>query len=658
MDFFESQEKARRKTTTLVAYFVLAIVLMNLAIYAGTVTALGVSRPTLDPIAWWQPTILVVVMLVTCGVISLGSLHKTIQLRQGGGASVASLLGGQPVPPNTTDKLERRLLNVVEEMALAAGVPVPPVYVLEDEQSINAFAAGFTVGDAVIGVNRGTLRHLSRSELQGVIAHEFSHILNGDMRLNLRLMGLLSGILLVSTIGYYFMRFGGGGHSSGRQGKGGGHLGLIGLVAFVIGYVGLFFARLIKAAVSRQREYLADASAVQFTRDPAGMAGALKKIGGLPAGSTMISPEAESASHLFFGTFRDSWWRSFATHPPLIDRVRRLDPAFDGRFPVVDPRHPASEPKRGTAKSQKSPFEALQRSLPSVGGDRLPIDPAVLLATIGSLTTNHGATAHQLLESFPAGVRDALHDPFTARLVILAILLDDDVATRKKQLAGIQQRLGERAVHEMEKMAPSISQLERGMRLPLFEIAHSTLQQLSPDQYRDFRTTVKELILADEQVNFLEFTVLRTLLARLDRLYGHASPPTVRYLAVGGVVAEVSDLISTIIHLGNHNDQQAATAFGLASQTFSRGNELTLRPRSECSMSRLNDALEKLAATSLVIKRRVIRAASVAVACDGYVTPEEAELFRAIGDSLDCPVPPLYTGTIAHGTTDELGSLE
>lgn len=285
MDFFGSQEAARRRTGLLVVYFFFAVAAMILTLYVAAVGTLTFANSrTSDPsvgVSWWQPQMLLLVAGGTIAIIAMGSLYKTAQLRSGG-AGVAEQLGGRRLQGNSRDPLERRLLNVVEEMALAAGTTVPPVYLLDNEPGINAFAAGFTPGDAVIGVNRGTVEHLSRDELQGVIAHEFSHILNGDMRLNLRLMGLLHGILLIAIIGYYIVR-GSGYRSSNRREKSGGQIIVLGLAMIVIGYVGLFFARLIKAAVSRQREYLADASAVQFTRNPDGIGGALKKIGALSA---------------------------------------------------------------------------------------------------------------------------------------------------------------------------------------------------------------------------------------------------------------------------------------------------------------------------------------------------------------------------------------
>ena len=391
MDFFHSQDVARRKSFLLLTYFVLALLAMILALYVVVLIALGAGRTEhlmRDAVeTWWHPEVLAGVVVLVMFTVSLGTLYKTWELR-GGGEALASGLGGRRLSPETTDLSERRLLNVVEEMALASGVPVPPVYLLDNEQSINAFAAGYMPGDAVIGINRGTLDHLSRDELQGVIAHEFSHILNGDMRLNLRLIGLLHGILLLAVIGYYIMRISGSSRGSSSRKKGGaGQIVLIGIGMYIIGYIGLFFARLIKAAVSRQREYLADAAAVQFTRNPGGIGGALKKIGGLSAGSLLQTPEAETASHMFFGNaIRGLWFPGFATHPPLPERIRRIDPQFDGTFPRVE-RQAGTGDLPPVARAADRVSRPPSRKPPRA--ERHVLDPFLLLASVGTPATDH-----------------------------------------------------------------------------------------------------------------------------------------------------------------------------------------------------------------------------------------------------------------------------
>ena len=354
MDFFERQDQARRSTRRLIVYFIMAVILIILSIYIAAIAiflGFNLNADSELPFEWWNSELFLWITGATVSVVVIGSLYKIFALSQGG-VVVARSLGGRLIESNTPNPQERRLLNVVEEMAIASGTPVPSVFLLEKEKSINAFAAGFTPTDAVIGVTQGTLQILSRHELQGVIAHEFSHILNGDMRLNIRLIGVLNGILVIAMIGYAILR--GTSRSSSSKKGGGGAVLAFGAALFIIGYVGVFFGKLIKSAVSRQREFLADASAVQFTRNPDGLAGALKKIGGLVHGSRIKSSKAEEASHLFFSdgmhgkaspflSMRNhkppvqtrSAFSFMATHPPLETRIKRIDPSFRGRFPAV-----------------------------------------------------------------------------------------------------------------------------------------------------------------------------------------------------------------------------------------------------------------------------------------------------------------------------------
>lgn len=339
-NFFSQQDLARRNTRLLVLLFSIAVALLILLTNVLVLASFGLVNPAQPVTAdiWQQlPWPMVVAISATVVLAVAGAiLYKWQQLQQGGKV-VAIALGGQLVAPDTADATERRLLNVVEEMALAANTPVPPVYLLP-EQSINAFAAGYSPADAVIGVTQGCARLLSRDELQGVIAHEFSHILNGDMRMNIRLIAILNGILFLGHIGYYLLR--GSSNSSlvrrrSSNNKNGGGIVVLGLGLVVIGYLGSFFGNLIKAAVSRQREFLADASAVQFTRNPRGIAGALKVIGSHSSHSNIASPNADENSHLFFGEAISRWASVFATHPPLATRIKRLEPHWNGKFPTA-----------------------------------------------------------------------------------------------------------------------------------------------------------------------------------------------------------------------------------------------------------------------------------------------------------------------------------
>jgi len=334
MDFFEQQERARRATKLLVVHFAVAVACIVVAVYVSILAifhgADAGGQPGAD-LVLWEPRLFAGAALATLTVVSAGSLYKTAVLANGGSA-VAEALGGRILSPDTTDPDERKLLNVAEEMAIAAGVPVPKLYVLDASPGINAFAAGHSPEDAAIGVTRGCMTRLSRDELQGVLGHEFSHMLNGDMRLNLRLMGVVFGILCLSVIGRVLLRARG----RGRGGRGAAPWMLLGVALVAIGSIGSFFGRLLQAAVSRQREFLADASAVQFTRNPAGLSGALQKIGGI--GSRVESAHAMEASHMFFGNgVGRPLFGLLATHPPLETRIRAIDPEWDGTYKTAEP---------------------------------------------------------------------------------------------------------------------------------------------------------------------------------------------------------------------------------------------------------------------------------------------------------------------------------
>ena len=446
MDFFEHQERARRNTGLLVFYFLIAVTLIVVAVYlvilfliVGVNSRVEGGEPL--PIAgYWDPDVFLYSAGATLVVILLGTFYKTLMLSSGG-AAVAGMFGGLPIPTDTTEPRLRRLLNVVEEMSLASGVPVPQTFILE-EKGINAFAAGFKPEDAVIAVSRGAVEQLNRAELQGVIAHEFSHILNGDMRTNIRLMGLIHGILLIALIGYFLFRgtihSGGGRHRSGGDREGGGMgalvIILIGLALMAIGYIGVFFGKLIKSAVSRQREFLADASAVQFTRQPEGIAGALKKIGGFVSGSRIRDPHAEEASHFFFANaLGTAFFQLLSTHPPLPERIRRLDPDFDGDFE----RHRRESLSRGE-DAGVSRFAST-----ASGSQKIHTSPEEVLNRVGSPTTRHIEYAHRLLDSIPEMLLDSTRDAYGARAVVYALLLDIDSEVRKIQLRfSVRKRTG------------------------------------------------------------------------------------------------------------------------------------------------------------------------------------------------------------------------
>ena len=642
MDFFEHQDKARRKTSLLVAYFAAAVTMIILAVYLAVAGVLFYGRGD----TLWFPDVFAAVSLGTLVIITVGSFYKFAEL-SGGGETVARSLGGRRVAPNTTDLRERVLLNVVEEMAIASGTPVPPVFVLDNERAINAFAAGTTPQNAVVSVTRGTIETLNRDELQGVIGHEFSHILNGDMRLNIRLIGILNGILLISMIGYILMRTASSSSnfssSSGSDNKKGGNpLPILGLCLYVIGYIGVFFGNLIKSAVSRQREFLADASAVQFTRLPEGIAGALKKIGGLVSGSRLQTARCEEASHMFFGNaLAAAWFELLATHPPLDERIRRIDPAFDGKFPpvsqvtyspqdLVDPRSLAA---RRAASARGPAAQAVA----------FAFSPAAAVAQVGAPRPEHLEHAAAIVGSLPPELLSQVRDPLGAVATIYALLLDDDQAeVRQNQLQYLATKADPKANQETLRIAPAAAQVEAAARLPLVGMVLPVLKALSPKQLAAFRDDVEFLIKADQKVSLFEYAVQRLILKRLLPRLEQKQPSGVKYNTLAPLLPVCAGLLSTLAHYGTRDEKQAARAFELgAEKLLAKGDRVDLLPRNQCGLKSVDAALDQLTGAAPMIKKRVLEACAACIGADGEVTVEEGELLRVISDALDCPMPPL-----------------
>ncbi|RJP94575.1 MAG: hypothetical protein C4518_03005, partial [Desulfobacteraceae bacterium] len=418
MNFFEHQEQSKRNTFKLIVLMILAVSAIVISVYAAVMVAFYTQDITLSagggPAAWFDPSVFSGVALVVLTLIMGGSFVKLIALRRGG-SYVAESLGGRRILPETHDIKEKRLINVVEEMALSAGMAVPAAYVLDQEQGINAFAAGHSPSDAVVAVTSGCLNQLSRDELQGVVAHEFSHILNGDMNLNLRLIGMVSGIMVLATAGRIVLQ----GTRTSRNSKSSGPILMLGLMLIIIGYAGVLAARIIQSAVSRQREYLADASAVQFTRNPSGIANALKKIGGFMKGSIVRAPLAGEASHMFFGSAIATL---FATHPPLKDRIRRIDPGFSGDFAAISAPGDIATEEFATEKLSPEYLSSQNRSmdadawLSSFSGTSpaMRIVPGQVSETVGTIDPEQVRHSAMLLQTIPSDIRRELNDALGA----------------------------------------------------------------------------------------------------------------------------------------------------------------------------------------------------------------------------------------------------
>ena len=649
MDFFAAQDSARKNTIVLIVLFVIAVLLMIIGLYPIMLMLIHVAfqdrqKPVDIPV--FDPIALVLAVILIAVVVGSGSAYKIIQLR-GGGRSVADMLGGRLLPPNSHDPAEKRVLNIVEEMALAAGAPVPPVYVIDHEPGINAFAAGYSIDDAVIGVNRGTIELLSRDELQGVIAHEFSHILNGDMRMNIRMIGVLHGILMLALIGYFLLH--GSAYSRSSRNGSGGILALA-LGLLVLGGVGLIFGRIIKACVSRQREYLADASAVQFTRNPDGIGGALKMIGAHAEGSRMDTGNAEFASHMFFGDIFGARMSSvFATHPPLVKRIQKIDPQFNGDFAEYKRTRPKSTVLQDRQSATKKPplagtdgFKLGGVMFPQTGGGRFPIDPAIVVAGVGLPSQQDVEYSHAIVESIPETISAAAHDLYAARCLVFASLINrQEQSIIDQQWSAIQQLEGDGTVTETEKLLGDVQQLPKVFRLPVFEIVQGTLVGMSLPQYETFSKTVGELITADGKVSLFEFFLQHHLLIHLDRHFAirHETAPRIKSIYV--LQNDISLVIGVLARSGHDSEVEASAAFANAMAALGQPwGEIEQYRALKMSNQALADALDRLAQSSAMIRKQVLIAAATAIVNDGKVTVEEAELFRAIAESIDCPVPP------------------
>ena len=667
MDFFERQHKAKKKTGVLVFLFgvaVLLISLLNFLIIAAVIPFVDEGRN----FSLQDPMLAMYVVLGTFVVISLAGLYRKSQLSDGG-SSIASMMGGRLVNMASTDPDEQKLMNVVEEMAIASSVPMPEVFVMNEEKAINAFAAGYTVDDAVIGVTDGCMRRLSRDELQGVIAHEFSHILNQDMRLNLRLVAVVFGLFVLSQLGRLMIQI--GFNSSGRrsssnrdEGGGGAVIGIAGLGIMAAGGLGILMGNLIKSAVSRQREYLADSSAVQFTRNPEGLAGALKKIGAMATGSRLLTPHAEEASHMFFGNgMSESWFSFAATHPPLLDRILLLEPSFAGDFSEVkfeERRSPTAKPDSKARRTQSGiPIpgmgDALGQALPPVimglaAAGQVQVGSAAAVAdSIGNPTQQHIDFAAALLASLPEAVRTAAHDMHDACALVFALLLDPkDGPVQKKQLGQVDKLFGEQMAKATLKLSADVASLDPRAKLPVADLAVGSLRRMAKDQFERFNKLLESLAAADEKIDLFEFSLSKLVIRHLAPHFVKQQKKPARYYSLKKLSHECSVLISSLACTAGSNDETIQTAYAAGSSHLD-ATRLTQLPDVDCGLQELDQALVTLDGVSINLKRKLIEAAAATVSADGYLQIQEAELLRAISDSLGCPMPPLAIALATAG---------
>ena len=625
MNFFEQQAAARRASARLVVLFALAVIAIVVAV---------------DLVAWvmtHSTNALMFFGIATVATIGLGSLYRIASLGDGGDA-VARQLGGVPVAEDTTDPDLRRLRNVIEEISIASGVPVPKIYVLERESAINAFAAGYTPSDAVVAVTRGALDRLNRDELQGVVAHEFSHILNGDMRLNIRLIGVLFGILMIGLIGRRILVSGRG---SARIGRGLGIASIVALMAVIIGYAGLFFARMIKAGVSRSRESLADASAVQFTRQTAGLAGALKKIAGIPGGSLLDDrSEAEEVSHMLFGD-GVGFSGLFATHPPLLKRIQALDPSFRGEELERLKATWRSAPPNGMQEDLALGFDEEQRHrLPDVQHD-IRVTPTQVVAQVALPGADDYRRADTIAGAIPEALRDLAANRETVMALLLALLIDSDDDLAARQQHEIAARLGDDiADHALRVHQQLVADLHPMLRMPLAALAFPVLRLRPRPQLDAFMAAIDAVVKADERVSLFEYCLGRLLAVQVFESLEPARHARIGWRKLDSARNEVALLLAVVAQAGSSDARLAQRAYIAGMQHVFPQQHPPYAPPAQGALA-LDQAWQALDALHPLAKQSVVEAVTAAISHDGRIDVAEAELLRTICAVLHCPLPPM-----------------
>lgn len=641
MDFFEAQDRAKRNTGKLVVLYILAVLGIILSVYLVSMVLFysqvaDFEGPILD--ALWNPAVLVGVSAIVFSVIAIGTVFRIAQLRKGGSA-VAEMLGGRKLEPSTTDPNESRLMNIVEEMSIASGLPVPDVYILDNEKNINAFAAGLTTHDAAVGVTRGAVEQLTRDELQGVIAHEFSHIFNGDMRLNIRLIGVLNGILLIHIMGMIVIRSmlysGGVRVRSRRDDNGGGKSTLVivlfGVALIIIGYIGMIFGRMIQSAISRQREYLADAAAVQYTRNPDGLAGALRKIGRRKKGAEIKDGHAMEMSHLFFASsFHSALDKLFSTHPPLEKRIQAISPSLS----AVDERR-EKRIQRQFQKDHVSGSKSDSVETTGVSG-HTALTPEVILGAIGTLNSNHVNRAGKLLKEIPDKLKAAAREPLAAEALIYALLLTAAEPKRDSVPEWLENNLDTELGSQTVNLITELPMVERKWHLPLAELALPSLRQMSQDQYKKFRKSVGKLV--QEKENLFSFALEKMIVRQLDTTFSKVKTPEVRHFHLKTLGDELSVLLSSLSHVSDANSESAWRAGLIPIQKIMPDNVRFL-PKDRCGLDVLDKVIDELAASANPVKKYILSAMIHCVVADKKVTAGEKELLRAVSEVLDCPIP-------------------
>jgi Zn-dependent protease with chaperone function len=617
-DFFTSQDRARRQTGRLVLFFAFGVGATIVSLWAVIALALSASQ---GPRAWANPLLMVGVIVVVGGIVTVVTLFKLAQLSQGG-SKIAEMLGGQRVDPMTSDPGERQLLNIVEEMSIASGVPIPPVYLLEDH-SVNAFAAGPDPSRSVIGVTRGCVEHLSRDELQGVIAHEYSHIFHGDTRINARTTAVIAGIMAVGVLGYVMFRFVGPTilRTSGR-GKNnpapaiGAGICMLGLAVWAVGSLGMLFGRMIQAAISRQREFLADAAAVQYTRNPDGIAGALDKIRSQYS-SRIESPAASELNHFFFSTSLNTL---FATHPPIDERIKRLVAmgAVRTGAAIATARPVAVEAPRTTTRAAQ---------------ERAPSRAAAVIGLAGTLAPESIGRARDWSAGLPAELREAARRAGGARAICYLIARRDEGRDDADRIVA---RSDAEALSSYESLRPQLARMPAEQQLALADLCAPALSALGRQGYARFRAILGEIIRTDGTVDLREWALAKSLERHVERRFVQGSTPA--YGRLSAMEAQARTVLA-IIALTEHDDSGREAAYESGCATIGL-RALRIPDASTLNLDALNVAVGRLVQLRFEERERFLQACAASAAPNGVET-NEFLVVRAVADALDVPIPAL-----------------
>lgn len=642
MNFFEQQRRAKRRTVYLIFLMFMAVLsLIAVSCVLMTIPVEDGSGKVLMDLELDRQLVMTVSAVVV-GIVLLGSLSKLMELSEGGKV-VARRLEGRVINHSAQTLEEQRLMNVVEEMAIASGTAVPSVYLLPD-LGINAFAAGLTPQDAVIGVTQGAINVLTREELQGVIAHEFSHIYNGDMRLNTRLIAIVHGIMVLGLTGSYILE---GTEQVGKtplqRSKFVAIPMLIGFVLLFVGIAGTIFGNMIKSAISRQREFLADATAVQYTRNPQSIAGALKKIGGYELGASIRSARAEEYSHLYFGPGYSST-DSTASHPDLNERIRRVDAQWDGSF--INVAAPPADAQPSVALPVPDAFGGIPAAAKSVLYDMNAVQASV--AAIGAPQPEHLMEARRVLEDIPHELKMAARNIEGAEAVVYGLLLSRSTSLLGMQVELLKSQIDATVFDYLSQLREPLSSLSPGLRLPLLDLAIPSLRELGKKPFAKVKHNLNLLIEADNETELLEWTLLRIV----ERNVEGATPVQFKF-GLFQCAEELMALLTAMARAGQDNLSAASQAIQFAWQGFAFEQPEEMRAELE-DLVGLEAAIKRLRHLMPEERPALLDAMTRCVMHDGVITVAEAELFRAVADLLDCPLPPLLAAhaEMADSTRD------